>query len=82
MQSPADSLASLDPCAPGTDGTPATVREISLDFRRLQAELARGYDGPFLLLDLDIVRAKARRFMAAMPRVRPAMRSRRIPIPA
>jgi ornithine decarboxylase len=48
-----------------------THPEVSLDFRRVQEQLARGYDRPFLLIDSAIVRTKARRFMAAMPRVRP-----------
>jgi ornithine decarboxylase len=55
----------------GTRAAGAGAKEITLDFRKVRAELAGGYDGPFLLLDLNIVRAKARRFMAAMPRVRP-----------
>lgn len=45
--------------------------ESSLEFDRVQAAVKDGYDKPFLLMDLNIVREKARRFMAAMPRVRP-----------
>lgn len=42
-----------------------------LSFRKVRDALAAGYHGPLLLLDLDLVRAKARRFHSAMPRVRP-----------
>src|SRR5262245_52060626 len=46
--------------------------EVSLDFERVKKYLSRhGYKKPVLLVDLDIVRAKARRFRAALPRVRP-----------
>ena len=45
--------------------------ELSLDFSVVQAQLAKGYEKPFLILDTSIVREKARRFFAAMPRVRP-----------
>ena len=46
--------------------------EVSLDFSRVKQFLARhGYKRPVLLMDLDIVRAKTRRFRAALPRVRP-----------
>ncbi len=48
-----------------------THPEVSLDFRRVREALANGYERPFLLIDPDIIRAKYRRFLAAMPRVRP-----------
>ena len=37
----------------------------------VETEIAKGYGGPFLLLDLEIVREKSRRFRKAMPRVEP-----------
>jgi ornithine decarboxylase len=45
--------------------------ESSLDFEKVQAAVQDGYQKPFLLIDSSIVRDKARRFAAAMPRVRP-----------
>jgi ornithine decarboxylase len=46
--------------------------EVSLDFTRVKQFLARhGYKRPVLLMDLEIVRGKTRRFRAALPRVRP-----------
>ena len=45
--------------------------ESSLDFERVRAAVKDGYDRPFLLIDSNIVREKARRFAVAMPRVRP-----------
>lgn len=45
--------------------------EVSLDFAHVSKALAQGYDRPLLILDPAIVRTKTRRFMAAMPRVRP-----------
>ncbi|SEN21107.1 type III PLP-dependent enzyme [Nitrosomonas marina] len=48
-----------------------THPETSLDFNHVRERLSQGYDKPFLLVDLNIVRQKARRFQAAMPRVRP-----------
>jgi len=45
--------------------------ESSLDFEKVQAAVKDGYDKPFLLIDSSIVREKAQRFAAAMPRVRP-----------
>ena len=46
--------------------------EVSLDFTRVKQYLAKhAYKKPVLLVDLDIVRAKTRRFRAALPRVRP-----------
>jgi ornithine decarboxylase len=48
-----------------------THPEVSLDFKYVQAALEKGYSKPFLLVDTDIVRNKARRFKAAMPQVQP-----------
>jgi len=45
--------------------------ESSLDFEKVRAAVKDGYNRPFLLIDSNIVREKARRFVAAMPRVRP-----------
>jgi ornithine decarboxylase len=45
--------------------------ESSLDFEKVQAAVKDGYDRPFLLIDSNIIREKARRFATAMPRVRP-----------
>lgn len=46
-----------------------THPEISLEFRHVREALKSGYSKPFLLIDPEIVRAKYRRFRAAMPRV-------------
>lgn len=48
-----------------------THPEVSLDFKHVQAALKKGYSKPFLLVDSQIIRNKARRFKAAMPQVRP-----------
>jgi len=48
-----------------------THPEIKLDFERVRDSLKQGYAKPFLLVDTNIVRTKARRFKAAMPRVQP-----------
>src|SRR5687768_11687478 len=48
-----------------------THPEVSLNFEHVQEALTRGYSKPFLLVDSDIVRDKARRFKAAMPQVHP-----------
>jgi ornithine decarboxylase len=49
-----------------------THPEVSLDFTRVKQYLSKHpYKRPVLLVDLDIVRAKTRRFRAALPRVRP-----------
>lgn len=48
-----------------------THPEVRLDFKLVQDVLKKGYTKPFLLVDSDIVRNKARRFKAAMPRVHP-----------
>lgn len=48
-----------------------THPEVRLDFDRVREALQAGYTRPFLLVDTQIVRMKARRFKAAMPRVQP-----------
>src|ERR687884_980700 len=48
-----------------------THPEVSLDFEIVRQAAKQKYTRPFLILDTAIVRAKARRFRAAMPRVRP-----------
>ena len=48
-----------------------THPEVSLDFEHVLAALQKGYSKPFLLVDSNIVRNKARRFKAVMPRVHP-----------
>jgi ornithine decarboxylase len=48
-----------------------THPEVELDFEIVRQAAKQKYSRPFLILDTAIVRAKARRFRAAMPRVRP-----------
>ena len=48
-----------------------THPEVSLDFETVRKAARQKYTRPFLILDTAIVREKARRFHAAMPRVRP-----------
>lgn len=48
-----------------------THPETSLEFNHVKEKLLHGYDKPFLLVDSNIIRQKTRRFMNAMPRVRP-----------
>ena len=48
-----------------------THPESSLDFEIVRESARREYERPFVILDTAIVREKARRFRAAMPRVRP-----------
>src|ERR671923_1273310 len=48
-----------------------THPEVSLDFELVRQAARQKYTRPFLILDTAIVRAKIRRFRAAMPRVRP-----------
>ena len=47
-----------------------THPEVSLDFEIVRQAASQKYTRPFLILDAAIVRGKARRFRAAMPRVR------------
>ena len=59
------------------------IPELSLDFERVrQYLLQHGYARPVLLVDTGIVREKARRFIAAMPRVRPHYAVKANPHPA
>jgi ornithine decarboxylase len=48
-----------------------THPEVSLDFDIVRRAASQKYSRPFLIVDTAIVRTKARRFRAAMPRVRP-----------
>src|SRR5918912_325132 len=48
-----------------------THPEVSLDFEIVRQAASQKYSRPFLIVDTAIVRAKLRRFRAAMPRVRP-----------
>ena len=48
-----------------------THPEVSLDFEIVRQAARQKYSRPFLIIDTAIVRGKARRFRAAMPRVRP-----------
>jgi ornithine decarboxylase len=48
-----------------------THAEVSLDFEIVRQAARQKYTRPFLIVDTAIVRDKARRFRAAMPRVRP-----------
>lgn len=41
----------------------AAAPELSLDFARVKAQLAKGYEKPFLILDTQIVREKCRAFL-------------------
>lgn len=48
-----------------------THPEVTLDFEIVRQAARQKYHRPFLIIDTAIVREKARRFRAAMPRVRP-----------
>src|SRR5881397_2691164 len=48
-----------------------THPEVSLDFEIVRQAAHQRYSRPFLIIDTAIVREKARRFRAAMPRVCP-----------
>ena len=48
-----------------------THPEVSLDFDIVKKSASQKYTRPFLIVDTAIVRGKAQRFRAAMPRVRP-----------
>ena len=48
-----------------------THPEVSLDFETVRQAARKKYTRPFLILDTAIVREKAQRFRAAIPRVRP-----------
>src|SRR4026209_876379 len=56
--------------------------EVSLDFTHVKQYLQRhAYKKPVLLVDLDIVRAKTRRFRTALPKVRPHFAVKANPVP-
>lgn len=55
----------------GSTPSQAEPDAIGIDFRKVRNAVAAGYRGPMLLLDPDVVRTHARRFRAALPRVRP-----------
>jgi ornithine decarboxylase len=59
-----------------------THPEVGLDFGQVRQAAASGYDRPFLLVDPNLVRTKARRFKAAMPRVHPHYAVKANPHPA
>src|ERR1051325_4145435 len=60
-------LARQQPQDPRFDTHP----EVSLDFEIVRQAASQKYTRPFLIVDTAIVREKAKRFRAAMPRVRP-----------
>ena len=57
--------------APSNEPLFDTHPEVSLDFEIAREAARQKYQRPFLILDTALVRHKARRFRAAMPRVRP-----------
>jgi len=59
-----------------------THPETQLDFDQVRLAARQAYDRPFLLVDPQIVRTKARRFHAAMPRVHPHYAVKANPHPA
>ena len=59
-----------------------THPETRLDFDRVRVAARERYDRPFLLVDPHLVRSKARRFKAAMPRVQPHYAVKANPDPA
>ncbi|HZR03294.1 MAG TPA: type III PLP-dependent enzyme [Burkholderiales bacterium] len=59
-----------------------THPETRLDFDQVQLAARQRYDRPFLLIDPRIIRIKARRFKAAMPRVQPHYAVKANPDPA
>ena len=59
-----------------------THPETRLDFDQVRLAAQERYDRPFLLVDPHIVRTKARRFKAAMPRVHPHYAVKANPHPA
>jgi len=59
-----------------------THPETRLDFDQVRLAAQERYDRPFLLVDPQIVRTKARRFKAAMPRVNPHYAVKANPHPA
>jgi ornithine decarboxylase len=59
-----------------------THPETRLDFDQVRLAARERYDRPFLLVDPHLVRTKARRFKAAMPRVQPHYAVKANPSPA
>jgi ornithine decarboxylase len=59
-----------------------THPETRLDFDQVRLAARQGYDRPVLLVDPQIIRTKARRFKAAMPRVQPHYAVKANPHPA
>lgn len=59
-----------------------THPETRLDFEQVRQAARERYDRPFLLVDPQLVRTKARRFKAAMPRVHPHYAVKANPHPA
>lgn len=59
-----------------------THPEVRLDFDQVRKAAHGGYDRPFLLVDPNVIRIKARRFKAAMPRVHPHYAVKANPHPA
>src|SRR5262245_32497843 len=59
-----------------------THPETRLDFEQVRQAARERYDRPFLLVDPHLVRTKARRFKAAMPRVHPHYAVKANPHPA
>lgn len=58
-----------------------THPEVSIDLSLVEARLKQGYQQPFLLIDTSIIRNKARRFKATMPRVHPHYAAKANPDP-
>ncbi|WP_350282635.1 type III PLP-dependent enzyme [Nitrosomonas sp.] len=58
-----------------------THPEVTIDLPLVEARLKQGYQKPFLLIDSNIIRSKARRFKTAMPRVRPHYAAKANPDP-
>src|SRR5262245_7042911 len=56
---------------PATELRLDTHPETRLDFDQVRLAARERYDRPFLLVDPKLVRSKASRFKAAMPRVHP-----------
>ncbi|MDL1865100.1 type III PLP-dependent enzyme [Betaproteobacteria bacterium PRO5] len=58
-----------------------THPEVSIDLSLVEARLKQGYQKPFLLIDSNIIRNKARRFKTSMPRVHPHYAAKANPDP-
>lgn len=58
-----------------------THPEVSIDLSLVEAKLKQGYQKPFLLIDSNIIRSKARRFKTSMPRVHPHYAAKANPDP-